>query len=103
MDKLVTLQGGADVAEGKIAKFKVGTERIAVANVAGTLYAFDDVCTHRGCSLAMGELSGAEITCPCHGSIFNVTNGAVVAGPATMPVRSYVVRTEDGGLMVEVH
>jgi nitrite reductase/ring-hydroxylating ferredoxin subunit len=102
MGSFVTLDDGADVVEGGLAKFKVGTEKIAVANVAGTLYAFGDVCTHRGCSLAKGKLHGTEVTCPCHGSVFDVTTGAVVKGPATVPVKAYPIRRESGDLRVEI-
>jgi nitrite reductase/ring-hydroxylating ferredoxin subunit len=63
-----------------------GDRKIAVANVGGELHGFDDTCTHRGCSLAQGTLEGTVVTCPCHGSQFDVTTGAVVRGPATEPV-----------------
>lgn len=63
-----------------------GDRKVAVANVDGTLHAFDDTCTHRGCSLADGTLDGTIVTCPCHGSQFDVTTGAVVRGPAAEPV-----------------
>jgi catalase len=63
-----------------------GERKIAVANVGGELFGFDDTCTHRGCSLAQGTLERSVVTCPCHGSQFDVTTGAVVRGPATEPV-----------------
>ena len=62
--------------------------RIALANVDGTFHAIDDTCTHRGCSLADGQLTGSVVRCACHGSRFDVTTGAVVGGPAETPVRS---------------
>jgi nitrite reductase/ring-hydroxylating ferredoxin subunit len=77
-------------------------KRIAIARVDGALYAFGDTCTHQGCSLADGELDGATVTCPCHGSQFNVTNGEVLRGPARESVPSYPVRVEAGALQVEV-
>jgi p-cumate 2,3-dioxygenase ferredoxin subunit len=50
--------------------------RIAVANVGGPYYAFDDACTHEQCSLAEeGELTGTTVTCTCHGSEFDVRTG----------------------------
>jgi nitrite reductase/ring-hydroxylating ferredoxin subunit len=84
-----------------LAAFDLGTERIAIARVAGAYYAFGDTCTHLGCSLAEGKLDGQTITCPCHGSQFNVTTGAVLRGPAQEPVRSYGVRVQDDALQVE--
>jgi nitrite reductase/ring-hydroxylating ferredoxin subunit len=44
----------------------------------------------------------ATVTCPCHGSEFNVTNGEVLHGPAREPVRSYPVRAEGGVLTADV-
>ena len=41
-----------DVPAGGVVLFEVEGKPIAVANVDGRLFAFDDLCTHRGCSLA---------------------------------------------------
>ena len=76
--------------------------RITLANVAGTLFAIDDTCTHRGCSLGDGKLDGSTVQCACHGSRFDVTSGAVVRGPAEDPVRSYPVHVANGEVQVDV-
>jgi 3-phenylpropionate/trans-cinnamate dioxygenase ferredoxin component len=76
--------------------------RITLANVSGTLYAIDDTCTHRGCSLGDGKLDGSTVQCACHGSRFDVTSGAVVRGPAEDPVRSYPVHVANGEVQVDV-
>jgi 3-phenylpropionate/trans-cinnamate dioxygenase ferredoxin subunit len=81
--------------------FDVGGTKVSVANVAGRLYAFEDTCTHQACSLATGDLDGTTVTCPCHGSQFDVTSGAVLRGPAERPVRSRVVRVEGEDLIAE--
>jgi nitrite reductase/ring-hydroxylating ferredoxin subunit len=86
----------------ELAAFDVSGNRIAVAAVGDAFYAFGDTCTHQGCSLAGGHLEGTTVTCPCHGSRFDVTTGDVVRGPAREPVRSYPVRLEAGALRVEV-
>jgi nitrite reductase/ring-hydroxylating ferredoxin subunit len=49
-----------------------------------------------------GEIEGTTITCECHGSEFDMSNGAVLEGPATEPVASYEVREENGELQVGV-
>ena len=76
--------------------------RITLANVAGTVYAIDDTCSHRGCSLGDGKLDGSTIQCACHGSRFDVTSGAVVRGPAEDPVRSYPVHVANGEVQVDL-
>jgi 3-phenylpropionate/trans-cinnamate dioxygenase ferredoxin component len=79
-----------------LATLEVGEERIAVASVGGALYAFDDRCPHRQCSLAEGKLDGTVITCPCHGSQFDVTTGARLRGPAARGIKTYPIRLETG-------
>jgi len=92
-----------DELEGReLAAFAVSGNRIAIANSGDSYYAFGDTCTHEGCSLADGRLEGTTVTCPCHGSQFNVTTGEVLRGPAREAVPSYPVRLEDNALQVEV-
>ncbi len=90
-----------DVAAGKMRVFDVSGTKVSVTSLDGHLYAFDDTCTHMGCSLAMGKLDGTTVTCHCHGSQFDVTSGAVFRGPATRPVRSRLVRVEGEALLAE--
>ena len=98
----VTVTALDQLGSRELAAFDVSGTRIAIANVAGTFYAFGDTCTHQGCSLAEGNLEATIVTCPCHGSQFNVTTGDVVRGPAREPVPSYPARLEGGALRVEV-
>src|SRR5262245_51657386 len=90
-----------DVVAGHMRVFVVAGTKVSVAYADGHLYAFDDTCTHLGCSLAKGKLEGTTVTCPCHGSQFDVTSGAVLRGPAKQPVRSRSVRVEGEDLLVE--
>ena len=98
---LVRIGSRADVAPGTMRAFDVDGRRIAVASVDGTFYAFDDTCTHAGCSLADGELDGTKVTCPCHGSEFDARSGAVLRGPAAQPVDTVVVSTLGEDLLAE--
>jgi nitrite reductase/ring-hydroxylating ferredoxin subunit len=66
----------------------------AVFNVAGTFCATQAKCTHRGGPLNEGKLDGSTVTCPWHGSQYNVCTGAVVRGPATEPAKTYRVIVE---------
>jgi Rieske Fe-S protein len=47
----------------------------------GTFAAFDATCPHAGCKV--NEVVDGSISCPCHGSKFNVADGAPTTGPAT--------------------
>jgi nitrite reductase/ring-hydroxylating ferredoxin subunit len=95
-----TLGKVSDVPAGSVAAFEIEGKQVSVANVDGRFFAFDDACTHRGCSLATGSLKGTSVTCPCHGSVFRVTDGSVINGPATRPLLTYDVEVVDGEISI---
>jgi nitrite reductase/ring-hydroxylating ferredoxin subunit/hemoglobin-like flavoprotein len=86
----------SDVADGGIKLVRVDDESVAVYNVGGTFFATQEACTHQGGPLSEGGLEGTCITCPIHGSRFDVTTGAVVRGPAIKPLKTYQVEVTDG-------
>ena len=90
-----------DVRAGEMRVFDVAGTKVTVASAGDHLYAFDDTCTHMGCSLAKGHLAGTVVTCACHGSQFDVTSGAVLRGPAQRAVRSRALRLEGDDLVVD--
>ena len=90
-----------DVRAGEMRVFDVAGTKVTVASAGDHLYAFDDTCTHMGCSLAKGHLAGTVVTCACHGSQLDVTSGAVLRGPAQRAVRSRAVRLEGDDLVVD--
>jgi nitrite reductase/ring-hydroxylating ferredoxin subunit len=98
----VTGTKASDIPAGALALIEINGSRIAVANVDGTYYAFDDTCTHEQCSLAEGDLEGTKVICMCHGAEFDVTTGQVLAPPATRPLKVYPVRVADDVLHIEV-
>lgn len=62
----------------------------------GEFRAFSALCTHRGCTVA-GVVDGA-IQCPCHGSRFDLSDGSVLAGPATEPLPAVEVTVADDAI-----
>jgi nitrite reductase/ring-hydroxylating ferredoxin subunit len=97
----IRIENGKGISAGEMQVVNVAGTKVTVASVGGHLHAFDDTCTHMGCSLAKGKLEGTTVTCPCHGSQFDVTSGAVLRGPAQKPVRSRSVQVEGEALIVE--
>jgi nitrite reductase/ring-hydroxylating ferredoxin subunit len=79
---------------GHVLRVHLKGEPIAVYNVNGKFYATQSKCTHEGGPLNEGDLEGTQITCPWHGSCFDVTNGQVRCGPATKPLQTYPVSIE---------
>ncbi|MFK0236853.1 Rieske (2Fe-2S) protein [Streptomyces vinaceus] len=60
-------------------------EKLVVTQpTAGSFRCFTAVCTHQGC--LVNKVSDGTIDCPCHGSKFQITDGAVAHGPATRPL-----------------
>ena len=103
MAGFITVATTADVEEGAAKAFEVKGAEVAVARSGASLYAFSDICTHRHCNLSMGgEIDGTTIQCECHGSIFDMTDGSVVQGPATDPIDTFPVSDEGGDLRIEV-
>lgn len=98
----VTAVKTSEIPEGGLKAIDVHGTAIAIANVGGTYYAFEDTCTHEQCSLAEGDLLGTTLTCMCHGAEFDVRTGAVLAPPAPLPVKVYRTRIDGDALQVEV-
>lgn len=76
----------SEFREGEPKRVSVDGTDVLVAMVDGSFYAIGDVCTHRKCSLSDGTLEGTIVTCPCHGSKFDITSGEVVAWVGGRPL-----------------
>ncbi len=81
---------------------EVQGKKFALFNVDGKFYAIDNTCTHRGGPLSEGDLRGDEVTCPWHGSRFNVKTGSVLTPPARQGVKIFPVRVTGDDVEVEI-
>jgi Rieske Fe-S protein len=76
-------------------------QKVVVTQPAKGVYkAFSAVCTHVGC--ICNKVANGTIDCPCHGSEFKITDGAVVTGPAPtpLPARNITVSSQ-GQILLE--
>ena len=89
-----------DVAPGTGTVVQADGKAVALFNVGGTFYATANACTHVGGPLGEGSLAGTTVTCPWHGSQFDVTSGQLVRGPARRPVATYKVRVQGSDVFV---
>ena len=64
-----------------------------------TLYAVNPTCTHNGCSVEW-EADEKLFDCPCHDAEF-ASDGKVVKGPATKPLKTYQVKIEGDSVLVK--
>ncbi|HZQ78811.1 MAG TPA: Rieske 2Fe-2S domain-containing protein [Acidimicrobiia bacterium] len=69
---------------------------LAVYHVGSRFHACADRCPHAGALLSEGEVEGGVVTCPRHGSQFDVANGQRLRGPADTDIATYP-SVEDGG------
>lgn len=91
-----------------LAELKPGSHRVvdvdgvqvAVFNLAGELYAIEDVCSHDGGILTGGTVEGDCIVCARHGARFSIRTGEALSAPAYEPTAKLPVRVHDA--VVEV-
>jgi 3-phenylpropionate/trans-cinnamate dioxygenase ferredoxin component len=90
----------AALSPGDYAQTDVNGVIVAVFNIAGELYAIEDVCTHDGGGLTGGAVEDCQVICPRHGARFCLRTGAALTPPAYEAVRTYATRINSG--MIEV-
>jgi Rieske Fe-S protein len=86
-----TSSAGSGSDEIKVADIPVGggkvfkdTKIVVTQPKAGEFEAFSAICKHKGCTV--NKVANGTIDCPCHGSKYDMTTGAVTAGPAPAPL-----------------
>ena len=96
----------ADGALGPVSKIPVGggavfpgPQVVVTQPTAGDFKAFSAVCTHMGC--IVNQVSNGTIDCPCHGSQYSITTGAVLAGPAPRPLPAKQIKVTGGSVFLE--
>ena len=92
----------ASVKPGTMQFVRLAGKSILLVNHGGTLYAWNDFCTHQKCYLHQGKLSGKVLTCPCHGAEFDVTTGVALSLPAKEPLLPYPVKVDGQDILVEI-
>ena len=94
-----------NTGDGLVARLPDSPEDpIVVFRMGERLCAVRDICPHAGISLADGEFYPVtgSITCPEHGSRFQVCSGERLRGPADYPLRTYQAFNEHGEIWVEI-
>ncbi len=106
--KFVKVGETSEIPMGKMKKVKFEEKEILITNVDGNYYAIENRCPHAGGDLSKGSLEGKIVTCPRHGSRFDVTTGKAVSGPKilflrfkTKDVSSFEVKVEGKDLILK--
>jgi 3-phenylpropionate/trans-cinnamate dioxygenase ferredoxin subunit len=113
LETLTCLGGELDMGFVKVALVKdlepgnmigVAAERkeIVVANVDCDYFAIGNRCTHMSCMLSHGSVKGQNVTCSCHGSVFDLKTGNVVKGPARKAEPVFPVKSKGDQILVNI-
>jgi nitrite reductase/ring-hydroxylating ferredoxin subunit len=85
-----------ELAEHRGARVMVGDQPVMLYRDADRIWAIGAKCTHQGAPLERGRVkiggSLVTVTCPAHGSMFNLVDGSVVKGPAHEAVPAFEAR-----------
>ena len=97
--------GAMGILLGMVKDIPVGGGRVFMAQkvivtqpASGVLRAFSAVCTHVGC--ICNKVANGTIDCPCHGSEFKISDGAVVTGPAPAPLPPRTITVAEGKILL---
>jgi nitrite reductase/ring-hydroxylating ferredoxin subunit/uncharacterized membrane protein len=89
-----------ELPEGEPRKVTAGSAEVLLYREQGRIHALSNTCGHEGGPLNEGTFADGCVTCPWHGSTFNLADGSVVRAPAAAPQPVLAVRVNDG--MIEV-
>lgn len=116
MTSTIELGKTGELKDGAMKQVAVPGRQILLARVGDKYYAADNRCPHLAGNLAQGSLEGAIVTCPRHGSRFDLTDGHVVrwtnlsglmltvskALKSPRPLTTYQVKVEKDRIMIEI-
>jgi len=71
---------------------------VVVTRTSAGVVAFNRACTHQGTLVTVN--SANQLYCISHGSLFNLTTGAVIEGPASRALTQYTVTERSGAIYV---
>ncbi len=98
----------SEIPVGAMKQVDLSGKVVMLANVNGRIYAIAGLCTHQQGVLANGQLDGNVVTCPRHGSQFDVTSGKNLRGPKVFGVRlktgdepAYEVKIEGSDVLLK--
>ncbi|MFC1967389.1 Rieske (2Fe-2S) protein [Chloroflexota bacterium] len=78
MSEFVEVYKTGELKDGEMTAVRAGKREILLARIGNDYFAVANRCPHLGASLAKGELEGNVVTCPAHGSRFDIRDGKVI-------------------------
>lgn len=93
MVDFVEISKTGTLADGAMKEISTGGQNILLAFTGGQYYAAAGRCPHMGGNLSKGKLEGTVVTCPLHGSQFDLKDGKVVRWVAGSGIMSALGKT----------
>jgi 3-phenylpropionate/trans-cinnamate dioxygenase ferredoxin subunit len=90
----------SDLPNGERLFVEVDDRSIVLFNIAGKVFAIEDICSHDDGPLGDGEIEGHQVICPRHGARFDVRTGEALTLPAIVDIPAYPIRVQEG--MIEL-
>jgi len=88
---------------GETKALEVSGRNVLVCNLAGELFAVENLCSHARVPLTEARLVDGELECPVHGARFDVRSGTAMCRPARRPLRTFGVERVDGGMTIRLN
>ena len=92
-----------DLTEGAPHRVEANGTPVLLLRQGDRIRAIGATCPHLGGPLDEGPIEGDTVTCPWHGSVFCLTDGSLIHGPAMMSVAAYEVQVEDGRVAIRAN
>jgi len=122
MTKKISIGSAADFPAGKAQVINVDGTAVVINRVGEQFYAVENRCSHLGLLLGANKVKGTVITCPFHGSQFDMCTGEnldwvtgfagaklpewsrklVAMGKKPAPIKAFHVHVENGQLFIEL-
>jgi nitrite reductase/ring-hydroxylating ferredoxin subunit len=116
MPEYVEVCNSGDITDGGVKAYTVKGRKVLIAKANNRIYAVSNICPHMKARLSRGTLTGTTITCPRHGSRFDLKDGHVVQWTnlsgivlamgkifrSPRPLEIYPVKVEDDKVYIEI-
>ena len=116
MAEYVEVAKTTELKDGEMKAIRVGGHEILLAKAEGKFLAAHNICPHMGGRLSEGKLAATVVTCPRHGSQFDLSDGHVVRWTnwsgiklslaktlrAPRPIATYSVKVDGDKVSVKV-
>lgn len=89
-----------ELTDNRPHRVRAGDVEVVLVRADGRIHALENACPHLGGPLSQGWLRDGSITCPWHGSEFELRSGESLNGPAVAPAPCFQTRVRDGWIEV---